>query len=123
MDRIVAKELEQMRSVFTVRMRNPVLETAAPLLIVAVREAGLHELAKNLWKDRDRVAGEFFQGWERKYALVRLDSFGDLNQAVVFHEYTHSIFHANLHWLPTWLDEGLAEFYGCIRSFAATIFT
>ena len=101
-----------MRSVFTVRMKNPVLETAAPLLIVAVREAGLHELAKNLWKDRDRVAGEFFQGWERKYALVRLDSFGDLNQAVVFHEYTHSIFHANLHWLPTWLDEGLAEFYG-----------
>ena len=104
-----------MRSVFDVRFTNLTLETGAPLLIVAVREPGLHALAPIFWKDRDKVAGEFFQGWERKYALVRLDSFGDLNQAVIFHEYTHSIFHANVHWLPTWLDEGLAEFYGYTR--------
>lgn len=110
--RDVAKEFEQMRSVFVVRMKNPVLETAAPLLIVATREPGLHELAHYFWQERDQVAGQFFRGWERQYALVRLDSFGDLNQAVVFHEYTHSVFHANLHWMPEWLDEGLAEFYG-----------
>jgi hypothetical protein len=85
------------------------------LLIVAVRVPGLHALAPIFWKQRDQVAGEFFQGWERKYALVRLDTFGDLNQAVVFHEYTHTIFHANVHWLPTWLDEGYAEFYGYTR--------
>ncbi len=113
--RDVAKEFEEMRSVFAARFKNATLETGAPLLVVAVREQGLHALAPSLWKDRDRVAGEFFAGWERKYALVRMDSFGDLNQAVVFHEYTHSIFHANLHWLPTWLDEGLAEFYGYTR--------
>ena len=110
--RDVAKEFEQMRAVFLTSFKNPVLETAAPLLIIAVRESGLHALAKPFWKDRDRIAGEFFRGWERQYALVRLDSFGDLNQAVVFHEYTHSIYHANFHWMPTWLDEGLAEFYG-----------
>ena len=32
--------------------------------------------------------------------------------ALVFHEYTHSILHMNARWLPTWLDEGMAEFYG-----------
>jgi hypothetical protein len=113
--RNVAKEFEEMRSVFAARFPKATLETGAPLLVVAVREQGLRALAPWLWKDRDRVAGEFFRGWERQYAMVRLDSFGDLNQAVIFHEYTHSIFHANLHWMPTWLDEGLAEFYGYTR--------
>ena len=113
--RNVAKEFEQMRSVFAVRYSHWTLETGAPLLIIAVREDGLRSRAPIFWKERDKWAGEFFQGWERKYAMVRLDSFGDLNQAVIFHEYTHSIFHANLHWLPAWLDEGLAEFYGYTR--------
>jgi len=113
--RNVAKEFEQMRSVFATRYGHLTLETGAPLLIIAVREDGLHALAPSFWKNREKIAGEFFQGWERKYAMVRLDSFGDLNQAVVFHEYTHSIFHANLHWLPTWLDEGLAEFFAYTR--------
>lgn len=111
----VAKEFEQMRSVFAVRFPNANLDTGAPLLIMAVREPGLQALGPALWKNHERVAGEFFQGWERRYALVRLDTFGDLNQAVVFHEYTHSILHANVHWLPTWLDEGLAEFYAYTR--------
>ena len=110
--RNVAKEFEQMRSVFTIRLKNPVLETAAPLLVVAVRDPGLQELASYFWKERNQVAGQFFTGWERKYALVRLDEPGDSNQSTVFHEYTHNVFHANLHWMPDWLDEGLAEFYG-----------
>lgn len=113
--RDVAKEFEEMRSIFAARFPHATLETGAPLLIVAVREPGLKALAPIFWKQRDKIAGEFFQGWERKYAMVRLDTFGELNQAVVFHEYTHSIFHANLHWLPAWLDEGLAEFYGYTR--------
>lgn len=31
------------------------------------------------------------------------------------HEYVHSLLHLNLHWLPTWLDEGLAQFYAYTR--------
>jgi tetratricopeptide (TPR) repeat protein len=113
--RDVAKEFEQMRSVLAARFNNPKLETGAPLLVVAVREPGLHELGPSMWKDRDRVAGEFFTGWERQFAMVRLDNFGDLNQVVVFHEYAHSVLHANIHWLPTWMDEGMAEFYAYTR--------
>ena len=113
--RDVAKEFEQMRSVFAVELNNPALETGAPLVIFAVREFGLNALAPSLWKDRNKLAGEFFKGWERQYAMVRLDSFGELNQAVVFHEYAHSVLHANVHWLPMWLDEGMAEFYAYTR--------
>ncbi len=113
--RDVAREFEQMRSVFADRSPGAVLDTGAPLLILAVHQTGLHALAPSVWKQRDHVAGEFVRHWERQFALVQLDTFGDLNQAVVFHEYTHSILHANLHWLPTWLDEGMAEFYGYTR--------
>jgi tetratricopeptide (TPR) repeat protein len=115
--REVAKEFEQIRYVFAVRFNHAAFERGAPLLVVAVREPGLHALGPVFWKDRERVAGEFFRGWERQYALVRLDSFGNLKQeeSTVFHEYTHSILHANLHWLPTWLDEGMAEFYAYTR--------
>ncbi len=113
--RDVAREFEQMRSVFAVRFPKATLDTGAPLLIVAVHESGLHALAPIFWKERGRIAGQFFRGWERQFALVRLDSSGDFNQAVVFHEYTHSILHANMHWLPTWLDEGFAEFYAYTR--------
>ncbi len=34
---------------------------------------------------------------------------------LVYHEYTHTILHLNSHWLPTWLDEGMAEFYSYTR--------
>ena len=113
--RAVALEFEQMRHVFEARFKKATLETGSPLLIMAVREKGLRELGPGFYEERDRVAGEFFKGWERQFALVRLDAFGDENQSVIFHEYTHSILHANLHWLPVWLDEGLAEFYAYTR--------
>lgn len=112
--RNVAKEFEQMRSVFAVRFGDG-MQDGPPLTVFAVDEGDVKLLSPRLWKDHDRVAGEFFSKWEQQYAMVRLDAFGDLNQAVVFHEYAHSVLHANIHWLPIWLDEGMAEFYGYTR--------
>src|SRR5207248_8745508 len=63
--------------------------------------------------------GIYWHGWEREYAIVRLDVIADrVNPdvyATVYHEYIHSLLHINLHWLPSWLDEGLAAFYGYTR--------
>src|ERR1700685_3375170 len=48
--------------------------------------------------------------------MVRLDTMiGEGAKEIVYHEYTHTIFHLNFHWLPVWLDEGLANFYGYTR--------
>ena len=113
--RAVAREFEQMRGVFADRFRKATLETGAPLTIFAVHEGGLKQLGPGFYKDRDKIGGEFFPGWERQFAMVRLDVLSEQNQAIVFHEYTHSVLHANNQWLPTWLDEGMAEFYGYTR--------
>ena len=115
--RTVANEFEQMRYVFALRFKNPNVEAGPPLTIVAARDVGTYRsLDPALWKLRgDQIAGVFYRGWEKQFALIRLDSWGDANQVVVYHEYTHSVFHANVHWLPTWLDEGFAEFYSYTR--------
>jgi tetratricopeptide (TPR) repeat protein len=115
--RQVANEFEQMRYVFSKTFNNAAIEAGAPLTIVAARDEGtFRAIAPSLWKSSgDNIAGVFFRGWERQFALIRLDTWGDANAVVVYHEYTHSILHANAHWLPIWLDEGLAEFYAYTR--------
>src|SRR5215469_17604263 len=34
---------------------------------------------------------------------------------VIYHEYVHMVLQNNFRWLPLWLNEGLAEFYGNTR--------
>ena len=47
--------------------------------------------------------------------MVRLDTIGPDAYEVVYHEYVHAVLHTNFRWLPAWLDEGMAEFYGNTR--------
>jgi len=112
--RRVAKEFEQVRSVFANAFPTMRLETGAPLLIFAPRdESSMKHLVPIMWKKHPpNVAGYFEHGWERQFAVVRLDQDVPGAYQVVYHEYTHTLLHANMHWLPRWLDEGLADYYG-----------
>jgi tetratricopeptide (TPR) repeat protein len=113
----VAYEFEQLRYVFATRLPNSRLESGAPLLVFAVRdEDTARKLEPRIWKNGANRAGEFHHGWERQFAIVRLDTWGgEGSKEVVYHEYTHSIEHLNVHYLPLWLDEGTAEFYAYTR--------
>src|SRR5581483_2562333 len=97
------------------------LEAPAPLLIIAAKdEYTAKQLLPQLWAhEGTKVAGLYHHGWEREYAVVRLDTLHTTYDAdeysVVYHEYIHSLLHINFRWLPSWLDEGLAEFYGFTR--------
>jgi tetratricopeptide (TPR) repeat protein len=115
--RKVANEFEQMRYVFSLRFNDENIQSGPPLTVIAARdEATFRSLDATGWKAMGgNLAGQFFRGWEKQFAIVRLDTWTDANQVVVYHEYTHSVLHANAHWLPVWLDEGLAEFYAYTR--------
>ena len=121
--RHVARAFEQMRSVFESQFSGFKLETPAPLLVLAARdEVTMKMLLPRMFKAGvgSQVGGRFEQGWERSYAIVRLDILSsDLRHPdtyhPVYHEYVHSLLHANFRGLPLWLDEGLAEFYGYTR--------
>jgi tetratricopeptide (TPR) repeat protein len=115
--RRVAREFEQMRAVFAMGFPKMRLETGAPLVIFAPRdEPSMKAMAPAFWKaPGPKPAGLFQHGWERQYAVIRLDQDIPGKYNVVYHEYVHTLLHANFRWLPTWLDEGLAEFYGNSR--------
>jgi tetratricopeptide (TPR) repeat protein len=115
--RRVAREFEQMRAVFAVGFPKMRLDSGIPLLIFAPRdEYAMKAMAPGPWKGGSpKPAGLFQHGWERQYAVIRLDQDIPGRYNVVYHEYVHTLLHANFRWLPTWLDEGLAEFYGNTR--------
>lgn len=115
--RHVAREFEQLRYVFATEFPDFRLESGAPLVIFAARdEATAKAMEPVVWKSKGvKPAGVFHHGWDKQYVMVRLDSWGQGAREVVYHEYTHSIMHLNSRWLPTWLDEGLAEFYAYTR--------
>jgi tetratricopeptide (TPR) repeat protein len=114
--RHVAREFELMRAVFASQFPGLRLEGNAPLTVIAPRGA---EVARGL-RLPNAIAGLYHHGWERDYAIVRLDAVTwDIRNpdtyAVVYHEYIHSLLHTNFRWIPRWLDEGLAEFYAYTR--------
>jgi tetratricopeptide (TPR) repeat protein len=115
--RRVAREFEQMRAVFQVAFPKMRIDPGTPLVIFAPRdEYSMKAMAPNFWKGGGPKPAGFFQhGWERRYAVIRLDQDIPGRYNVVYHEYVHTLLHANFRWLPTWLDEGLAEFYGNTR--------
>jgi tetratricopeptide (TPR) repeat protein len=115
--RDVAAEFEQMRHVFVLQFNDQNIGAGAPLTIVAARDTSTFKMLEpNEWKAaKGNLGGEFHRGWEKQFATVILERMGQENQMTVFHEYTHSILHARAHWLPIWLDEGLAEFYSYTR--------
>lgn len=116
--RHVAHEFEQLRYVFASQFPNFRLESGAPLLVFAARdEETAKALEPQVWKLKGtaKPAGVFHHGWEKQYLMVRLDAWGQGAREVVYHEYAHSILHINSRWLPTWLDEGMAEFYAYTR--------
>jgi tetratricopeptide (TPR) repeat protein len=113
--RHVLQRFELMRAVFAAQAGFK-LDAPAPLLIIAARdERTMKKLLPGFVAHSMPLPGGLYEhGWEREYAVVRLDIIKVDPEAYhsVYHEYVHSLLHINFHWLPNWLDEGLAEFYG-----------
>ncbi len=115
--RRVAREFEEMRAVFAIGFPNMRLSGGAPLLIFAVQdENAMKAVAPALFRSMPvKPGGIFTPGTEKQFAIVRMDQVANGSYEVVYHEYVHSLLHLNFRWLPTWLDEGLADFYGNTR--------
>jgi len=115
--RHVAHEFEQMRFVFADRNPKFRLEGGAPMVVFAADdEPTAKALEPAVWRQKGaKPVGIFHHGWEREYVMLRVDAWKQGAHEVVYHEYTHSILHRNLHWIPVWLDEGMADFYGFTR--------
>lgn len=117
------KGFEGIRSVFDKVFPGIRVDPPKPVFLIVVENAAsMQRFLPHLFegKDPSRPGGYFISGPDRNYAILRLDVDHQADQPyfVLFHEYTHSIIHQNFPSLPTWLDEGSADFYGAteIRS-------
>jgi tetratricopeptide (TPR) repeat protein len=112
--RQIAAGFEQIRYVFATQFPTFRLESGAPLTVFAVRDRLTSEalLPRTKSVNGQRVAGEYFHDWEKQLVMVRLDDWAQEGRHVTYHEYTHSVIRMNTRWVPEWLNEGMAEFYG-----------
>lgn len=115
--RRIANQFEEIRSVFQTAFTLLRVDSGKPLVILALKnEDSMKVLLPDYFasKDRMRPAGIFVPGFDRNFALVRTDvsGTGENPYHALYHEYTHGIMRLNFPAMPTWLDEGLADFYG-----------
>jgi tetratricopeptide (TPR) repeat protein len=108
---------EAIREVFTLLMPGLQVDLHKPTVILVTadqRSMGRFAPSQFEGKDPKRPVGLFNQGRDRNYVLLRLDVSHQADQPyfVLFHEYTHQVVHQNFPHLPTWLDEGIADYYG-----------
>jgi tetratricopeptide (TPR) repeat protein len=112
--REIAREFEAIRSAYHEALPKLRLDLGKPIVILAVKnEDSMKALLPGYWEQKGHVhpAGIYVRGEDKHYVALRTDAQGASPYHTVYHEYTHALMHVNFPPLPTWLDEGLAEFY------------
>jgi TonB family protein len=112
--RRVARQFEQMRAVFHRIFPEADLETATPILVLAVTDKkNLQALEPTVYlaPGRTSLAGLFQPSADQNYVLIWLNGAGVHTFGPIYHEYTHFVTARTGQWMPLWLTEGLAQFY------------
>jgi len=114
--RRVAADLERLRSVFAQLFPDLKKEAGRPTFVYLFRnESALTPYRPLRNGKRIELAGYFAGRAEADYMAVNAEMSYDTSK-ILYHEYTHSLLHANYAHLPVWLDEGLAELYSTFKS-------
>lgn len=116
--RRIATRFEQIRNVFLQTLSHIRVDPGQPIIILAARnEKSLAALLPKLYAKKGgvRPTGLFNAGPDRNYIVLRADASGDFAYHTLYHEYTHLVTHLNARYLPAWLEEGYAEFFGNTR--------
>jgi tetratricopeptide (TPR) repeat protein len=112
--RNTAVHFEQIRSVFRNSLVFASLFPSPKVTILAVKdENSMKALLPEYWaKGHGHPAGMFIGNMGQFFAAVDLSSEGTNPFLPMYHEYYHSLTNPYVPNFPTWLSEGLADFYG-----------
>lgn len=108
--RQVGVRLEQFREVFSRLFTNFKIDSPVPTTVIVFK----NEESYRPFKLNANTAGYFQPGPDVNYITLKLTS--DLNSqqdpfAIILHEYTHLLVRNTSGNVPTWFNEGLAEYY------------
>ena len=106
--RRVGLKLEQFREVFTHLFPGMRFNTPVPTTVVVFKDDNSY----GPFKPGPRVAGYFQAGPDVNYITLTTEVRGEQDPFdVIFHEYTHLLINNTFPTVPTWFNEGLAEYY------------
>lgn len=107
--RQVGVRLEQFREVFSRLFANANFKSPVPTTVIVFKS----DSSYRPFKPMPNVAGYFQPGPDVNYITLTTESGGtDQNSFnIIFHEYTHLLVNATSGNVPTWFNEGLAEYY------------
>lgn len=119
--RSTARELEAFRHAMVSLF--PALNTPAPVPTVFVLFSNVNAFRPFLprnerGKKETNVAGYFTGGPDTRYMVAYQMTDGGDTLSVVFHEYAHALIRQSGRRVPTWVNEGLAEFYSTFHATA-----
>jgi tetratricopeptide (TPR) repeat protein len=113
--REIAARFEALRHVFEKLLSSEKLNSPVPLQILAFRNSkSFSQVGPTKdGKPDTGVVGVFQTGGDMNFIAIDLST--ESGFPIVFHEYAHSVLHANYRHLPLWFDEGLAKYYETMK--------
>lgn len=110
--RKAAVKLEQFREVFSTIFPKARLNTSVPTRVVVFKNSSAFKPFMPVYQNKvSEVAGFFQPGSDINYISLTAELRDSYPYATVFHEFVHSLTNENTSKLPTWFNEGLAEYY------------
>ncbi|MCS7079160.1 MAG: tetratricopeptide repeat protein [Chloracidobacterium sp.] len=114
--RVVASKLEQFRSVFSQLFPRAKFNDSVPIVVIVFKDDNAYKPYRPTYQGKPvSVGGYFIPGRDRNYITLIPNLPGIFPYAVIYHELTHLIVNATLKPIPTWANEGLAEYYETIN--------
>lgn len=111
--RKAASKLEQFRDVFSMLFPKVKVDSSVPTRVVVFKDKSAFKPFMPVYQNKINEVGGYFQpGADVNYISLSADLNSDSHPyAIVFHEFVHSLTNENTAKLPTWFNEGLAEYY------------
>jgi Tfp pilus assembly protein PilF len=106
----VAVRLEQFREVFSRLFKNLKINSVVPTTVIVFK----NDATYRPFKPYPNTAGYFQPGPDVNYITLELSNVENPEQdpfTIIFHEYTHLLVRNTTGNVPTWFNEGLAEYY------------
>lgn len=110
--RKAAIKLEQFRDVFSRLFPKARLDSSVPTHVIVFKNTSAFKPFMPAYQGKiNEVAGYFQPGQDVNYIALTAELRDSYPYATVFHEFVHSLTNENTLKLPTWFNEGLAEYY------------
>jgi tetratricopeptide (TPR) repeat protein len=115
--REVATRLEQFRLTLARLFIVNNFASPVPTTVIVFKNDTSYEPFKPLYQGRPtpQVAGYFQPGRDTNYITLSTERLGETPYRTIFHEYVHLMIDSNLRGVPTWLNEGVAEYYSAFE--------